>query len=102
MAEFLIFMVVGIGIIMVGVFVFMGNIKIIHSYHWKKVSDVDKKVFCRFHGIADIVLGACLIVTSILEILKVSEVSWIVTIVGVVICLGLILYAQFKYNKGIF
>ena len=102
MFEFILFLLVGLGIVVVGVFVFKGNIRIIHSYHWKKVSDADKGVFCKFHGIADIVLGLCLIVTSILELLKLSQVSWIAALVGAVICLALVLYAQFKYNKGIF
>ena len=102
MLESIVLLIVGVVFVVVGVFIFRGNIQLIHSYHWKRVTNETKSTFCKIHGFAVIVLGLSFIVTAVLKLFKVLKVAWIFTLVGLVVCLILIVFAQVKYNKGFF
>lgn len=94
----------GIGAIIavLGVFNLRGNIGSIHWYNRRKVSKEDQLPYCRCVGLGTLLIGVAMIIAGVVQALVSAEVSAVVVLVGIIIGLVLILYAQFKYNKGIF
>ena len=94
----------GIGTIIsvLGVFNLRGNIGLIHWYNRKKVSKEDQLPYCRFVGLGTLLIGAAMIISGFLQALVSIEAGAVVILIGIIIGLVLILYAQFKYNRGIF
>lgn len=94
----------GIGTIIsvLGVFNLRGNIGSIHWYNRRKVSKEDQLPYCRCVGLGTLLIGAAMIISGFLQALVSVEAGAVVILIGIIIGLVLILYAQFKYNKGIF
>ena len=86
--------ILGIIIIIIGIMNMKGNISTLHSYHRKRVKEEDRLPFARLVGLGTIIIGGCLIVSSFL--------GETILIIGLIIGLIPIVYAMFKYNKGIF
>ena len=94
----------GIGTIIsvLGVFNLRGNIGSIHWYNRRKVSKEDQLPYCRCVGLGTLLIGAAMIISGFLQALVSVEAGAVVILIGIIIGLVLILYAQFKYNRGIF
>jgi len=94
----------GIGTIIsvLGIFNLRGNIGSIHWYNRRKVSKEDQLPYCRCVGLGTLLIGVAMIVAGVLQALFSVEAGAVVILIGITIGLVLILYAQFKYNKGIF
>lgn len=93
---------IGILMILIGVFNLKGNIASIHWYNRRKVSKENQLPYCRLHGFGCVIIGASMIVSAIAQALGSIELGGLITLTGVTIGFALMLYAQFKYNKGIF
>lgn len=93
---------IGILLILLGVFNLKGNIASIHWYNRRKVSKENQIPYCRLHGFGSVIIGTSMIISAIVQALGNIELGGLITFAGVIIGLSLILYAQFKYNKGIF
>ncbi len=102
MMEYLFLFVFGIGTILLGIFNWKGNITSIHWYNRTKVTKDNVKKYGKVMGLGTIIIGSSLSITSILYLLIEKEFVWYVTLVGIVIGLILMIYGQFKYNRGIF
>lgn len=78
------------------------QMNLIHDYHYTKVKDSDKKAYTAKIGKALLLIGAGAIVTGILDFTATLQYSWLPF--GICLCAGLIMivYAQVKYNHGIF
>ena len=94
----------GLGIIcvMLGIFNMCGNIGTIHWYNRRKVTKENQKAYCVFVGLGTLIVGVAIIAGAVIQALGNIAASGLVIGVGVLIGLALILYAQFKYNKGLF
>jgi len=94
----------GLGIIcvMLGIFNMCGNIGTIHWYNRRKVTKENQKAYCTFVGLGTLIVGVAIIAGAVIQALGNIAASGLVIGVGVLIGLALILYAQFKYNKGLF
>ena len=94
----------GIGTIIsvLGIFNIRGNIGSIHWYNRRKVSKEDQLPYCRCVGLGTLLIGAAMIISGFLQALVSVEAGAVVILIGIIIGLVLILYAQFKYNRGIF
>lgn len=79
-----------------------GKISLIHDYHYKKVKDNDKKAYTAQIGKAHLVIGIGIILTGIIDFFVDTLSVWWVC--GITFCIGLvmIIYAQIKYNHGLF
>ena len=86
-------LILGIFISVIGIVNMTGNISTIHSYNRRKVKEEDVPKYGRAVGTGTLIIGA--------SFWSEKAMSFIV-IPALVIGLGFILYAQFKYNKGIF
>lgn len=94
-------LILGIFISIVGIVNMTGNISTIHSYNRRKVKEEDVPKYGRAVGTGTLIIGVSLIAAFVTTFWSEEAMSFIV-IPALVIGLGFILYAQFKYNKGIF
>ena len=95
---------IGLGVLcmVLGAFNLKGNIASIHWYNRRKVSKENQLPYCRTMGWATIIVGASILLSSALQGLGNELIGGAIALVGVLGGLVLMLYAQFKYNKGIF
>ena len=94
-------LILGIFISIIGIVNMTGNISTIHSYNRRKVKEEDVPKYGRAVGTGTLIIGVSLIAAFVTTFWSEDAMSFIV-IPALVIGLGYILYAQFKYNKGIF
>ena len=92
----------GFVFILLGIFNMCGNIGSIHWYNRRKVTKENQKAYCLVMGLGTLIIGITLIAATIVQVLAGVEQGAFVILGGVVIGFSLMLYAQFKYNKGIF
>ena len=85
-----------------GIFNMRGNIASIHWYNRRKVTKENQKPYCLCVGLGTLIIGASMIASGIIQAFVGIEAGSIFIAIGVVIGLVLILYAQFKYNRGLF
>ena len=94
----------GIGTItaILGIFNLRGNIGSIHWYNRRKVSKEDQLPYCRCIGLGTLLIGAAMIIAGVVQALVSTEAGAVIILIGIILGLTLMLYAQFRYNKGIF
>lgn len=101
--EFILMLVLG------SLFVFTGwriwkkeQITLIHDYHYTKVTEEDKKPYTSKMGKATMLMGIGTILTGIIDFVSHTAYGWFAF--GICFMCGLIImmFAQFKYNHGIF
>lgn len=78
------------------------KINLIHAYHYTKVKEADKKVYTSIMGKAMIVIGIGMVLSDILFLIMRTGECMIVFVILYVVGLGMMTYAQIKYNRGIF
>ena len=78
------------------------QITLIHSYHYKKVSESDKKDYTEQIGKGIIVIGIGMLISGILDFATNSPYVWIPFAIGFIWGFSIIILAQKKYNRGIF
>ena len=92
----------GLILIVIGIFNRKGNISTIHWYNRRKVSEADRPAYGKWMGLGTIFCGAGLMAGGIFQYFAPEGIWSIPVVVGLVIGLGLMLYAQLKFNHGIF
>ena len=92
----------GIVFILLGIFNMCGNIGSIHWYNRRKVTKENQKAYCLVMGLDTLIVGVTLISATIVQVLARVEQGAFVILGGVVVGFALMLFAQFKYNKGLF
>lgn len=102
MLEFIIMLITGILILVIGIYTYKGNINLIHWYNRTKINKSNSKQYSKFMGIGTIIIGISIVLTSSLQMILKLENIYYITIIGIVAGLALMLYGQIKYNKGIF
>ena len=101
--EWLMMVGLGIVLILIGLSNRKGKINSLHSYHRKRVSEQNRLPFGKLVGTGTMMIGISLIVAGALTFAGMSEiVQESVILIGFVPGIGIIFYAMFKYNKGIF
>ena len=109
MLPFIVCLVLGGFIIVMGAVNMTGNISSLHSYHRHRVTEADRKPFGRLVGLGTVLAGASVAIYGIFLFIYEKTQSdlaiWIgmpLLIVGIVAGLVVSFYAMIKYNKGIF
>ena len=107
--ELVIFAVMGIVFIVIGIINMRGNIDTLHSYHRHRVAKEDVKPMGKLIGIGMFIIGGTMLPAGVLFMLDgllsvpaLSLAGSVVLVIGLVVGVGLNLYAIFKYNKGLF
>ena len=106
MGEQITMLIFGILFIIIGVINIKGDISTIHWYNRTRITEQTRHKYGKLMGSGTVVIGGGLIVSAILNMVIKSNILSIidsaVILAAVVIGIGLMLYAQIKYNKGIF
>lgn len=100
--ENILYIVVGVVFAVLGLINILGNISTIHSYNRKNVSEEDTPKYGKAIGAGTLLMGVCFLVGAVVNLVFKLNVQYIFLAVGCVLGAVLILYGQFKYNKGIF
>lgn len=95
---------IGLGVIFIilGIFNMKGNIASIHWYNRRKVTKENQRAYCMFIGSGTAIMGIALILSAIAQIYISIETGAVITMIGTILGLILMVYAQIKYNRGIF
>ena len=99
--EYLGFLVMGILLSTLGIVNIRGNISTIHAWNRKRVKESDIPRYGRAIGAGTLVIGAAFIASYLVTFWNAAVIDYIM-LPGLGIGLALILYAQLKYNHGIF
>ena len=98
-----------IGMLILGLFISVldisnlkGNISSIHWYNRTKVGEEEMAQYGKYMGIGTIIIGGTIALTAAVFLFVVLAPVLILTVAGVLVGVGLMLYAQFRYNGGIF
>lgn len=105
MVELITQIIIGLILILIGISNIKGNISTLHSYHRKRVKKEDVLPFGKKIGIGTIIIGCTIIIAGIVDLLfkhSFQYITNIILIIGFIPGFIIILYALFKYNKGIF
>ncbi len=102
MGEFILQTVIGVILIVLGIFNVKGNISLLHSYHRKRVKEEDIKPFGKKVGTGTIIIGITIISAGVFAIFNYTDICNVINVVGIATGCIVIFYALFKYNKGIF
>ena len=78
------------------------QITLIHDYHYKKVSENDRKAYTEMIGKACIIIGLGIILTGVIDYMSSTIYGWICFGICFVTGFTIMVKAQKKYNGGIF
>ncbi len=78
------------------------KINVIHDYHYTKVKEKDKKAYTGIMGKAMIVIGIGIAVSGVAGAFTDWNKSGTPFGIAFVIGIGMMVFAQIKYNRGIF
>ncbi len=101
--------ILGLMITVIGIVNMTGNISTLHWYHRSHVKEEDRLPFGRMIGKGTIIIGLTLIVNACFEYAAARSgnaspgtIGGIILTAGLALGSVLIIWALFKYNKGIF
>lgn len=78
------------------------RINLIHSHHYARVSEADKKPYTEKMGKALLIMGIGCFLTGMADFITRTHFGWIFFGLGFIIGAVLFVKAQHKYNGGIF
>ena len=101
--------IIGALILFLGISNMKGNISSVHWYHRKRITEENLLPFGKTIGLGTAICGGALIAHGLLtfasekaELAVLATAGNVVLVGGIVIGLGISLYAMIKYNKGVF
>ena len=101
--EIIVMVGVGIALMVMGFLIWKkGKINLLHDYHYRNVKKSDYPAYTKIMGQGQVILGASLIVTTLINNIFKTGLGWIVFAVCTVIFLIVFIKAQKKYNGGVF
>ncbi len=75
------------------------KITLLHSYHYDKVSEADKKLYTALMGKGLIIIGTGIALTEIIDFITKTHSGWIAFSVCFICGSGFMIYAVKKYNR---
>lgn len=98
-------LILGVLLIILGIENVRGNIASIHWYNRRRITEETRPKYGKAVGIGTLIIAGGLILSAVLNMIVKSNIAvliggviTLITVVGI----AFMLYAQFKYNKGIF
>ena len=101
--ELLIFLALGILFLILGWHIWKKEeITLIHSYHYSKVSEENKKDYTEQMGKSILLMGIGMILTGIIDCITETSYGWLFFTILLIFGTIKMIKAQKKYNNGIF
>lgn len=98
----IVLLIIGIGVLVLSFTNLRGDASTIHWYNRTKVSQENLKTYAKIMGIGTFIMGFSFVVNSILLMIFEIEKLYYISLGGIGIGILIMLFAQIKYNKGIF
>ena len=99
-------LILGILMVFIGIENVKGNIASIHWYNRRRITEETRPKYGKLMGIGTLVIAGGLIFSAVLNMIIKMNIAVLIggaiTLITVIVGIAFILYAQFKYNKGIF
>lgn len=99
-------LILGILMVFIGIENVKGNIASIHWYNRRRITEETRPKYGKLMGIGTLVIAGGLIFSAVLNMIVKMNIAVLIggaiTLITVIVGIVFILYAQFKYNKGIF
>ncbi|MBE6705062.1 MAG: hypothetical protein E7583_07345 [Ruminococcaceae bacterium] len=99
-------LVFGVILVIIGIENIRGNIASIHWYNRTRITEETRAEYGKYVGIGTLIIAGGLILSAVLNMLVKAKIAMlagcVITLITVVVGIAFILYAQFKFNKGIF
>lgn len=99
-------LILGILMVFIGIENVKGNIASIHWYNRRHITEETRPKYGKLMGIGTLVIAGGLIFSAVLNMIVKMNIAVLIggaiTLITVIVGIAFILYAQFKYNKGIF
>ena len=106
MGDKIFMLIFGILLIPLGIMNIKGNISSIHWYNRTRITEETRPKYGKFVGIGTLIIAGGLVFSAVLNMLVKMNIAVLIggaiTLITVIVGIAFILYAQFKYNKGIF
>ena len=99
--EYILLLVLGAALVVTGIINIKGNISTVHRHNRRRVSQADAPRYGRAMGLGTLIMGASMAATAVLQMIFDREAIFYLLAAGVAVGLAVMVYAQFKYNKGI-
>ena len=99
--EYIMLLILGIFISILGIVNIRGNISTIHSYNRRKVKEEDVPKYGKAVGTGTLIIGISFVIVYPVTYWKENAIPYII-IPAILIGLIFMLYGQIKYNHGIF
>ena len=96
--EYILLLLMGAALIVAAIQNFKGNISTVR----RRVSKEDAPRYGRAMGLGTMIIGVSTAATAVLQMIFDAEPIFYLLAAGVAVGLAVMVYAQFKYNKGIF
>ena len=96
------FFIIGIMLAAVGILNFKGNILTVRYYNRRNVQEKDIPKYGKCIGTGCLTARFSLIISAVLELIFKTDVFDYLVLGGVLAGIAVMLYAQFRFNKGIF
>lgn len=91
--QFILLLTIGIVFLVIGWLIWKKEkITLIHSYHYNKVSDTNKRAYTALVGKGTLIIGTGIIVTGIIDLITQTGWGWIVFGVSFFVGLGFMAY----------
>ena len=94
-------LILGLCISVIGIVNIKGNISTIHSYNRRRIKEEDIPKYGNVVGAGTLIMGLSLVLGFIVSFWN-EEIKGFIIAPAIIVGLGLMLYGQIKYNKGIF
>ena len=99
-------LILGVLLVIIGIENVRGNIASIHWYNRTRITEETRPKYGKSMGIGTLVIAGGLIFSAVLNMIVKMNIAVLIggaiTLITVIVGLAFMLYAQFKYNKGIF
>lgn len=101
--ENIVTIIIGVVLLVIGcLMAFKGKIVLLHSYHYKRVSEEDKPKLCKVAGLGNIITGVGIILCGALLYFMDQNIAFIIGGITAGVGIIIMLSAIIKYNKGLF
>lgn len=100
--EYIPLLFIGILLIILGIANLRGDLSAIHRYNRRRVREEDMPRYGRAMGLGTVVMGASIALTAVLQMVFHLEAFYYIIAAGITAGIAVMLYAQLRYNKGIF
>lgn len=81
-----------------------GNIDSVHWYNRRRITEETRPKYGKLIGISTLICAGSVILCAILDLVygELPEIGGWIVLIAIAVSIVIMIYAQFKYNKGIF